>query len=86
MKDPVIASDGINHERAALEEWVAIHGAVSPMTKESDRDGLRTQPHAAQPAPGAVAVSFLRSMSLLLSWSWLCAAHMSASWRTLVMR
>ena len=35
MKDPVIASDGVNYERAALEEWVANHGAVSPMTKEA---------------------------------------------------
>ena len=33
MRDPVIASDGVNYERAALEEWVAEHGAVSPMTK-----------------------------------------------------
>jgi U-box domain len=33
MKDPVIASDGVNYERAALEGWVAEHGAVSPVTK-----------------------------------------------------
>ena len=33
MKDPVIASDGVNYERAALEGWVVEHGAVSPVTK-----------------------------------------------------
>ena len=35
MEDPVTASDGICYERAALEEWVAEHGAVSPITKEA---------------------------------------------------
>jgi U-box domain len=35
MKDPVIASDGICYERAAIEEWVAQHGSVSPMTSEA---------------------------------------------------
>jgi U-box domain len=35
MRDPVIASDGVCYERAALEEWVAEHGAVSPMTNEA---------------------------------------------------
>ena len=35
MQDPVIASDGVNYERAALEGWVAEHGAVSPMTREA---------------------------------------------------
>lgn len=37
MRDPVIASDGICYERAALEGWVAEHGAVSPETKEAIR-------------------------------------------------
>jgi U-box domain len=32
MQDPVIASDGICYNRAALEGWVAEHGAVSPTT------------------------------------------------------
>lgn len=40
MKDPVIASDGICYERAALKEWVAEHGAVSPTTKEAIRADL----------------------------------------------
>ena len=35
MRDPVIASDGVSYERAALEAWVAEHGAVSPTTRES---------------------------------------------------
>ena len=35
MVDPVTASDGICYERAALEGWVAEHGAVSPTTKEA---------------------------------------------------
>lgn len=35
LRDPVIASDGICYERAALEGWVAEHGAVSPMTREA---------------------------------------------------
>ena len=35
MHDPVIASDGVCYERAALEGWVAEHGAVSPTTKET---------------------------------------------------
>jgi U-box domain len=35
MEDPVTASDGICYERAALEGWVAEHGAVSPITKEA---------------------------------------------------
>ena len=35
MVDPVIASDGNCYERAALDEWVAEHGAVSPVTKEA---------------------------------------------------
>lgn len=35
MRDPVLASDGINYERAALEGWVAEHGTVSPVTKKS---------------------------------------------------
>ena len=34
MRDPVTASDGISYERAALAEWVAEHGTVSPTTKE----------------------------------------------------
>ena len=28
----MVASDGISYERAALEGWVAEHGAVSPIT------------------------------------------------------
>ena len=35
MEDPVIASDGLCYERAAIEEWVAEHGAVSPVTKQA---------------------------------------------------
>jgi U-box domain len=35
MEDPVTGSDGICYERAALEGWVAKHGAVSPMTREA---------------------------------------------------
>ena len=35
MHDPVIASDGVCYERAALQGWVAEHGAVSPMTREA---------------------------------------------------
>jgi U-box domain len=35
MRDPVIASDGICYERAAVEAWVAEHGPVSPITKEA---------------------------------------------------
>ena len=35
MRDPVIASDGVCYERAALQGWVAEHGAVSPMTREA---------------------------------------------------
>ena len=35
MQDPVIASDGVCYERAALEGWVAEHGAVSPLTREA---------------------------------------------------
>ena len=35
MRDPVIASDGVCYERAALEGWVAAHGAVSPTTMEA---------------------------------------------------
>jgi U-box domain len=33
MRDPVIASDGICYERAAIEAWVAEHGTVSPVTR-----------------------------------------------------
>lgn len=35
MRDPVIASDSVCYERVAIEEWVAEHGAVSPMTKKA---------------------------------------------------
>ena len=35
MKDPVIASDGVCYERAAIEQWVAEHGAVSPVTSKA---------------------------------------------------
>jgi U-box domain len=35
MRDPVIASDGVCYERAAIEEWVAEHGAVSPTTNKA---------------------------------------------------
>jgi U-box domain len=34
MRDPVIASDGVCYDRAALEGWVAEHGAVSPTTRD----------------------------------------------------
>jgi U-box domain len=37
MNDPVIASDGICYERAALEGWVTEHGAVSPTTGDAIR-------------------------------------------------
>jgi hypothetical protein len=39
METPVIASDdGVCYKQAALEGWVAAHGAVSPTTKEATRD------------------------------------------------
>ena len=37
MRDAVIASDGVTYERAALEGWVAEHGAVSPVTEAAIR-------------------------------------------------
>ena len=30
--DPVVAADGESYERAAMEAWLADHGAVSPVT------------------------------------------------------
>lgn len=30
--DPVVAADGESYERAAIEQWLLQHGAVSPAT------------------------------------------------------
>ena len=35
MRDPVIATDGVCYEKAAIEEWLAEHGTVSPMTNKA---------------------------------------------------
>lgn len=32
LVDPVVTSDGESYERAAIEEWLLQHGAVSPVT------------------------------------------------------
>lgn len=35
MQDPVIASDGICYERAAIQDWMAVHGLISPVKSEA---------------------------------------------------
>ncbi len=44
MADPVVLG-GVSYERAAAEEWVAVHGAVSPEDGRPLRDATLLPNH-----------------------------------------